>query len=296
MTSDFYFYRLQPQIKDGSVFEWEKILETLLEETKNKTPHYEQISFGALSVHVLKKDIKQEKFYFGFLVVSEDKGDYKKEKQGIFSDLGFGTDENLCHTHKGKLYFMIHLDEKNNAILMLEKQYFAINISGFLGYFKKRYSDKIEDLAYKTILGKELRAILSKIKNDKLRVARIRLRNSAIKDLDRKFGYVEDAIESFKKQGVYAEIVLHWDKPSVSTGEFLSEFFKAKTFNDALDVNFGEFLKVFSFKTDSEFIPELNLLNRLIKFTLPFDKAMHNDDEIFSAVKEFYTNNQKGII
>jgi hypothetical protein len=294
--TQFYFYNLYTKEKEGQTFNWEGILDKIYTETKNRTPHYENHSDYILSIHIAKKEtLKQEQAYFGYIVVGEDEGSYQKEKHGDFYELGFEEDEYLCHVAKGKLYFVLFIDKDKKITLMLEKQYFSINIKGFLNYFKNRYSNEVYELTSKNILGKDLISTIKSLKDNKIRLARLYFRKAIPEETIRKFGYVEEAIPSLLKKGIYADLVLHWDKP-IGVIDFFTSLFKTKTFDESLDVDFGEFLKIFSFETDNDTIPSLNLLDKIICFILPLDKSEYDEEDIFKLMKEYYLEKREKII
>ncbi len=293
----FYFYNISlKDINDDYKFNWEESLNQILNETKIKAPTYINHSDYTLSIYVLKKEnLDDGRLYSGYILVGEDDEDYKKEKKGDFFELGFEDDEHLLHALKGKLYFLSYINDEGKNILMLEKQYFSINIKGFLSYFKSRYSDKIQDIRSRTILGKDLISIITSLKDNKIKLVKLYFKKFTPEETIRTYGYVEDALISFLKKGIYAEIALHWEKP-VGIVDFFKKLFKKNTFEEALDVDFGEFLKIFSFETDNDTIPSLNLLDQIISFTLPGDKADYNDNQIFSLIKKYLIDKKDKII
>ena len=54
--------------------------------------------------------------------------------------------------------------------------------------------------------------------------------------------------------------------------------------------------ETFSFETDSTITPKLNLLDRLICFELPLEKANCTDSEIFDMIKDFFIKNKDKVI
>jgi len=107
---------------------------------------------------------------------------------------------------------------------------------------------------------------------------------------------VEEAIPRLLDKGMYADITLRWENPPKTSEVFMS-FFKKRTFEETLDVDFGEFLKAFNFETDNEAIPSLNLLDKIISFILPLDKSSYqNDNSIFSSMKEGFEGKKSKLL
>ena len=293
--SKFYFYRLRVEAKEGESIRWGNIFDGLLQEAVEKNINYESYTNCKLSIHITKKEnIGEEKSYSGYLVISEDKETYHKEKKGKFLDIGFDDDESLCHRKKGKLFFLFNIQDNGDVILMLEKQHFSLNITGFLAYLRTRYSRSIEELRYNTLLGKDLTSAIKSLKDNKLTLLKVYFKKHTPADRLQRHGYVEDEIKSLKEKGINANLSLTWDEP-ITVSKFFKTFFNKRTFEDALEVNFGEFLKVFSFKTNNSVMPTLNLLDNLICFTLPLDKSNYDDDSLFTAMKEYYVENRESI-
>lgn len=114
----------------------------------------------------------------------------------------------------------------------------------------------------------------------------------ATEDRVRQFGFVEDAIPKLLEQGIHADLILKWDRPT-DVETFFKNFFKKESFEDALDVDFGEFLKQFTFETDNDAVPAMNMLDKLIKVTLPLDKADYTDETLFNTLKELYNSKKE---
>ena len=290
----FYFYNLFLKKKEDKSFDWVDELDKIKLETESKSPSYQDhINY---SIHLIKKEEQAEsKLFFGFFIVGENEANYSKEKKGEFLELDLEEDEHLCHNVKGKLYFLICVDSKGHVILMLERQYFSLNINGFMNYFTERYSDSIEHLRSKNIIGKDLKSTIRNLKDNEIRLVRIYFKKYAPEDRVKKCGYVEDIIPNLLEKGIYADITLRWNVPP-KTETFFKNFFKTNSFDEALDVDFGELLKIFQFKTDNDTIPTLNLLDKIICFTLPRDKAEYDDNEIFLSMKEGFQSKRDKLV
>jgi len=294
----FYFYDILTTNKENQIFNWQEALDQIVKETTTKPPVYINYSGYTLSIHIIKKeDLVNEKLYLGYIVIAEDKSSYQKEKRGDFFELGFEEDESLLYTPKGKLYFLFWINNSGEILLNLEKQSFSINIKGFLNYFKTRYSTEIEEINSRMKLGKDLTTTIKSLRDNKIRIVRIYFKKYTPEDTIRKFGYVEEAIPSLLQKGIYADLYLHWDKQnSITIADFFKNFVKRTTFEEALDVDFGEFLKAFSFETDNSAVPSLNLLDKIICFTLPGDKSEYNNEQIFSAMRQYFIENKEKIV
>ena len=291
MLTKFYFYNLHTKTRSEKKFNWKMVLEKIFTETKTKKPHYERYGENTLSMHILKKEeLREDILYLGYIVVGEDDRTYQQEKSGDFFELKLEDGAHLLHRFKGKLYFLISLNNEH-VKLMLERQYFALSVNAVINYFNIRYSDSLEKLKSKTILGRELTNTLKNIKGNNIKLAKICFRKSTPEETIRKFGFVEEAIPSL----LNAELCLHWREP-ISVADFCKTLFRKKAFEDVFDTDFGEFLKTFSFETDSTITPKLNLLDRLICFELPLEKANCTDSEIFDMIKDFFIKNKDKVI
>ena len=282
----FYFYNLMVDNKIGFQFNWKEELDKIYKETQEKKPNYQEHPDYTLSLHISEKvEGSNDITYLGYFIVTEDDTEYKKEKKGEFYELGLDEDEHLCNIPKGKLYFLLWINKKGEVILMLERQYFSLNIKGFLHYLKQRYSDKIEDIQSKNILGKDLKTTLLNLRDNEITLVRIYFKKYAPEQRVKKSGYVEDVIPKLLEKGIYADITLRWEKPP-KVWEFFRKFSNTSTFEEALDIDFGEFLKIFNFETDNDTIPSMNLLDKIIFFQLPRDKSEYSEDKILKAIKE----------
>lgn len=295
MQTAFYFYNIRLELKEGQSFDWNNVLEIIKSETDQKQPVYKAISGYTISLRIMREKVLDiGKIYEGYILIAEDENEYKKEKKCDFLELDIEEDEHLTHTKKGKLYFLIHV--KDNIItLMLEKQHFIINIRGLLHYFVERYPDMIDKINTRKILGKDLMSSIKNIKDNKMKFVRIYFKKYTPAERIREFGYVEDAIPNYLEKGLYADLTLHFGR-AVSVGNFFTEFFKKTTFEEALDVDFGEFLKIFSFEVDNDVTPSLNMLDKMISFTLPLDKSQYSDEEIYNEIERFFVEKKEKII
>ena len=292
----FYFYNIKAKNEEGDSFDWIKYLDAIQQETFTKQSHYQDHEGYSLSIHILDKEkVGEENMYKGYMIVGEDEKSYKKEKKGEFLELDFQDDEHLLHIVKGKLYFIFWIDNEGRVILMLEKQYFSLNIKGFLNYFKNRYTEEAKKVTSKTILGKELIATLKSLKDNKIQLARIYFRKSTPEETIRKYGFVEDEIASMLRKGIHAELYLHMTTPR-TLGDFFKQFFKRRSFEEALEVDLGEFLRQFSFQTDNDIIPEFDVLDKLISLTLPLEKTQYAENQILSEMQSFFLNKKDKIV
>jgi len=292
----FYFYDLLLQNKQDMIFDWSEELDKIMLETTNKSPTYQNHSDYILSVHIIKKEeAKGGKFYFGYFIVGEDEINYSKERKGEFLELGFEEDEHLCHNLKGKLNFLIWVGDDGKPILMFERQYFSLNIKGFVNYFKQRYSTIIEDLRSRNIIGKDLKSTIQGLKENKVTLVRLYFKKYAPEDRIKQFGYVEEVIPNLLQKGIYADISLRWQNPPNTEG-FFKNLFGTESFEEALNVDFGELLKIFSFDTDNETIPSLNLLDKIIYFMLPLEKTAYDDGGMFKTLKEGFESKRDKLV
>lgn len=292
----FYFYDLLLQNKEEKEFNWKEELDKIMLETEQKSPSYQNHSDYILSVHIVKKeDVQGGRFYFGYFIVGEDDINYSRERKGEFLELGFEEDEHLCHKIKGKLNFLIWVSDEGKPILMLERQYFSLNIKGFINYFKQRYSEIIEDLRSRNIIGKDLKSTIQSLKDNEVKLVRIYFRKYAPEDRIKQCGYVEEVIPNLLEKGIYADITLRWKNPPKTEG-FFKNFFNTTNFEEALNVDFRELLKIFTFDTDNDTIPSLNLLDKIIYFMLPRDKTEYEDNEMFIALKEGFENKREKLV
>lgn len=292
VNSTFYFYAISIVEKEDKEFSWESILNLIKAETDSKRIHYEKHEGYTLSVQIGKKEEDVDKKFYGYFIVGENDSEYQKEKQGEFLELGLCDDEFLCHIHRGKLAFVINIISNTKIILMLEKQYFSLNIKGVLNYFNKRYAESVQEIKSKTMIGKDLKNQIISLKENKVKIVRISFKKFATEDRVRQFGFVEDAIPKLLEQGIHADLILKWDRPS-NVKTFFKNFFKKESFRDALDVDFGEFLKQFTFETDNDAFPSMNMLDKLIMVALPLDKSEYTDKTLFNVLKELYNSKKE---
>jgi len=295
MDNKFYFYEILEKLKDDQSINWETVFETLSQETTNKTPHNEEVGGYQISVRVLKKsDFETFKLYAGYILLGEEDKQYKIEKNCDFFDLDLDDGELLCHTQKGKLYFLFIVSNGNKPILMLEKIHFMINIRGVLNYFQKRYSDAIEKIDSKTILGKDLVTAIKNMKDDKIKLAKFYFKKSIPTEQTKQFGYVEDAIPNLLEKGIQAELILHFiTKPKVA--DFFALFTK-KSFDEALDVDFGQLMRSFYFETDNTMMPKIDMLDKIISYTLPLDKADYQEDALLTELENYFKANKDKLV
>ena len=292
----FYFYDLLLQNKPETTFDWSGELDKIMLETTNKSPTYQNHSDYILSVHIIKKQEAQGgKFYFGYFIVGEDEINYSRERKGEFLELGFEENEHLCHNIKGKLNFLIWVGDDGKPILMFERQYFSLNIKGFVNYFKQRYSNIIEELRSRNIIGKDLKSTIQSLKENKVTLVRLYFKKYAPEDRIKQFGYVEEVIPNLLQKGIYADISLRWENPP-NTESFFKKLFSAGSFEEALNVDFGELLKIFTFDTDNDTIPQLNLLDKIIYFMLPRDKTEYDDNDMFITLKEGFEGKKDKLV
>lgn len=296
VQTKFYFYDLLLQNKQNKNFDWTTELDKIMLETTNKSPTYQNQSDYILSVQIIKKEEKQGgKFYFGYFIVGEDEINYRKEKKGEFLELGFEEDEHLCHNLKGKLNFLIWVGDDEKLILMFERQYFSLNIKGFVNYFKQRYLDIIKDLRSRNIIGKDLKSTIQGLKENKVTLVRLYFKKYAPEERIKQFGYIEEVIPNLLQKGIYADISLRWENPPNTEG-FFKNLFGTESFEEALNVDFGELLKIFNFETDNDAIPSLNLLDKIIYFMLPLDKTSYDDKEMFKILKEGFESKRDKLV
>jgi len=295
-NTKFYFYSIKAKDEEDNPFDWLNSLDVIYNETQSKKNEYQEHQDYSLGIYVLQKEkIGEETLYKGYMIVGEDQKSYKKEKKGEFLELDFQEDEHLCHVVKGRLYFLFWIDNEGRVILMLEKQYFSLNIKGFLSYFKSRYPKEAKKITSKTILGKDLLATLKNLRDNKVRLARIYFRKATPEETIKKYGLVEEEIASMLKKGIHAELYLHLDRP-MTLGDFFKQFFKRKSFEEALDVDFGEFLRELSFQTDNDIFPEFNVLDKLVSLTLPLEKTSYEENQILSEMQNFFITKKEKII
>jgi len=143
-NTKFYFYSIKAKDEEDNPFDWLNSLDVIYNETQSKKNEYQEHQDYSLGIYVLQKEkIGEETLYKGYMIVGEDQKSYKKEKKGEFLELDFQEDEHLCHVVKGRLYFLFWIDNEGRVILMLEKQYFSLNIKlGLLEFTLEKLHQK----------------------------------------------------------------------------------------------------------------------------------------------------------
>ncbi|MFA5888349.1 MAG: hypothetical protein WC852_06595, partial [Candidatus Nanoarchaeia archaeon] len=280
----FYFHDLEIKNKTGQTFILSSALDEIKKETDNiredkpdsEVYHVEQ-GEDKLSVQIFDKITDGTvKIYVGKFIYSEDPATYNQEINGKLCKFEYDEDEEvgICHLNTGTLYFLIYVDEAQAQYkLMLEYMPLKLNIGGFKRYFIERYKNVIESLDSRQILGKDLVRLLDNMKDDHLKLARIKLKKNLSDEKIDEIGYVDDILEKAKDKNLELELILRWPKENkTKVAEFLKSIFKVNAISDLSQTNFSDFFVKFSFETDNTAQPEMNIKKRILTYLTPETK------------------------
>ncbi|MBU1623356.1 MAG: hypothetical protein KJ597_07330 [Nanoarchaeota archaeon] len=215
----FYIHDLNFKVKDGQTFslitEFDKIkteTETINNDESQNDVYHVELGQDKLSVQIFDKITEDGKtIYVGKFVYSENPETYNQEINGKLCKFEYDEDDEvgICHLNTGTLYFLIYIDEAVNQYkLMLEYMPLKLNVGGFRKYFTERYIDVLESFESKQILGKDLIRLLDNIKDDFLRVAKIKLKKNLTDERMDEIGYVDDILDKAKEKNLELELVL----------------------------------------------------------------------------------------
>lgn len=294
----FYFHDLEIKNKAGTTFSLSNALDEIKQETDNirknkpgsEVYHVEQ-GGDKLSVQIFDKITDGTvKIYVGKFIYSEDPATYNQEINGRLCKFEYDDDDEvgICHLNTGTLYFLIYVDETQSQYkLMLEYMPLKLNIGGFKKYFIERYKTSIESLDSRQILGKDLIRLLDNMKEDYLKLARIKLKKNLSDEKIEEIGYVDDILEKAKDKNLELELILRWPKENkTKVAEFLKSIFKVNALSDLSQTNFSDFFVKFSFETDNTAQPEMNIKKRILTYLTPETKEhyLKDEDELYSCM------------
>lgn len=284
----FYFHELQmEEVTDEQIIE---LFDKVKQETESDdSPYYIEKNNSKHHIQIISKD-EQEKeiYYFGKLIQSHKTADFREEKWGELIEIDLDEDFGICKMEKGVIYFILYLNkETNQRLMVVEDVPFALNIGGIVNYLKQRLNKN--NLKTKQKLGRELVPVLNAIGDNKITLARLRLKRNITTEEIEQLGVVEDAFKELKKEDLDCELQIRWTKGKGELfKDFLKKLFKIETISEISSVDFGGFLRTLYFDIDSDTYPHMNMKDNIIKFFPPKSKEyyLNNEDELYRSLKE----------
>ncbi len=287
METRFYFHDLQIEdVEDEKII---KLFDKIKEETESdEPPFYIDKSDSRHHLQIMiKEEIENNIYFFGKLIQSHKTTDFKEEKFGELIEIDLGEGSGICTLERGVIYFILYINKKNgDRLLIVEDVPFALNIGGIVTYLKERLNKN--NIRTKQKLGGDLIPVLNAIGENKITLARLRLKKNIPTEDIEKIGVVEDAFKELKKEELDCELLIKWSKGKGQLfKDFLKKLFKIQNLSDITSVDFGSLLRTIYFEIDSEIQPRINLKDQIIKFYPPQTKEYYvgNETELFRLIK-----------
>ncbi len=304
MDFKFYFHELLLIPKIGKKPDICVLLNKIKSEIDSKNPYYIQLNGSKLHFQVaIIMDRRDEIFFMGKMILSHKAIDFREEISGVLYPLPTKPDSGLCHNIMDMSFFILHYDKKTGeSIVMLEHIPFSLSIGAFVAYLKQRMSSDVELIDHKLKIGRDIVKLLKDISGYNLIGARIQLRKSITsKQLRNKFGLIDDALVAVSRKGFTCELILKWDKrdkKKLTLLEFFRQFFKIGEISELQNTNFGEFLRIFSFTTDNEALPPINVMDKILvcPMLLPKAEYLSNEKSMFEKMMVYFDEHRDEIL
>jgi hypothetical protein len=209
------------------------------------------------------------------MVKSEKDIDYGEEKEGNLSDLNVEEGTGIFHKRIGVVYCLLYLNSTTKKyILMLENVPFTIGTGTFVRYLNERLESANKKIESMQIAGKDFEAYLNSISSSYINVANIRLRKHVSDEAMEQIGVIDDILKlANDKEDFSIELIVHWNKKKrVSVRQFLQSLTHKEQISDIAMTNFSEIFRTFAFEIDNSVQPNVNLLDRLLRFELETEK------------------------
>ena len=301
--TQFFFYDIEPQIKEGKTFDFLEKFKTIQKEKKENKIKSFDIGSHRVCIVVGEKDIIEdddEVYILGKFIASEDKDNFREENRGDFYDIELSEeDSKICYIEKGALFFLMYIDKKTNKnVLMFEAVNFSIGIGGFRTYFREKYPDDIEGITTEQKLGRDLKSELERVSNSGLKLARIRVNRDITKEQLKGKGIIEKAGALLTDKNIDCELVFRFRKGKTTFFSFLSGIFHKEDVTDLMRTEFGDIFRTFSFQLDNTATPKFNFFDKVFKYELPVTKIEHIDKEsnIFENILLYFKENKEDIL
>lgn len=280
------------------------ILELLLKikkETQENNPSYSTQNDYKVLINIERKIVDSlddtEQYFLGKMVKSEKDIDYGKEKMGTLSDLTVGEGEGIFNKNRGIVYFLFYLNYKTKKyVLMLEDVPFSIGTGTFVRYLSERLDSKDEEIKSNQITGKDFVSYLNSIGDSHIDIARIRLKKYVDNETMKQIGVVDDILKAAQDKDFSVELKLFWDKKRITVIQFLQNLTHKEQISDIAMTNFSELFRTFAFEIENSAQPNVNLLDRLLKFEAEREKLDMSNDMIYTQMRNFFIDNKSQII
>lgn len=292
--SRFYFHDLQIEdVNNQTIIE---LFDKIKKETESEdAPYYVHKTDSKHHLQIMIKEVSEDKIYFfGKLIQSQKTADFKEERFGELIEIDLDEDSGICTLERGVIYFVLYINKLNSdRLLMVEDVPFALNIGGLVTYLKERLNKN--NIRTKQKLGRDLIPVLDAVGENKITLARLRLKKNISVDDIEKIGVVEEAFKELKKEELDCELIIKWSKGKGELfKDFLKRLFKIQNLSEITSVDFGSFLRTLSFEIDSSIQPTINMKDDIIKFFPPNNKEYYieHEAELFNLMKGDFEDKQ----
>jgi len=271
-------------------------------ETQEETPFYSiQSGYKVLLRNerkVINGSDNTEQYFLGKMVKSEKDIDYGEEKEGNLSDLTVEEGTGIFNKRIGVVYYLLYINTTmKKYILMLENVPFTIGSGTFVRYLNERLESANKKIESIQIAGKDFEAYLNSIGSSYINVANIRLKKHLSDDAMEQIGVIDDILKlANDKEDFSIELTVHWyKKKRVSVTQFLQSLTHKEQISDIAMTNFSEIFRTFAFEIENSAQPNVNLLDRLLRFEVETEKLEMSDAMIYTQMYEFFIANKTQI-
>ena len=146
------------------------------------------------------------------------------------------------------------------------------------------------------IAGKDFVKYLNSIGDSHIDIARIRLKKYVDDEAMKQIGVVDDILKAAQNKDFSVELKLFWDKKSVTVTQFLQKLTHKEQISDIAMTNFSELFRTFAFEIENSAQPNINLLDRLLRFEGEREKLDMSTDMIYTQMKAFFIEKRSQII
>lgn len=180
---------------------------------------------------------------------------------------------------------------------MLENVPFTIGSGTFVRYLNERLLSANKKIESIQIAGKDFEAYLNSIGNRYIDVAKIRLKKNVSDEAMQQIGVVDDILKIAKdKDDFSVDLRLIWDKKKrISVTQFLKKLVNKEQISEIAVTNFSEIFRRLAFEIEDPAQPNVNLLDKLLRFEANGDKIDMSDDMIFDRMYNFFIDNKMQI-
>ncbi|MFA4934303.1 MAG: hypothetical protein WC568_00555 [Candidatus Methanoperedens sp.] len=240
-----------------------------------------------------------EKYFQGKMVKSEKEIDYGEENEGNLLDLTVEEGAGIFNKRIGVVYYLFYLNRiTKKHILMLEYVPFTIGSGTFVRYLNERLGSAEKKIEVMQIAGKNFEAYLNSIGSSYINVANIRLKKYVSDEAMQKIGVIDDILKLVNdKEDFSVELTVHWyKKKRQSVTQFLQNLTHKEQISDIAMTNFSELFRTFAFEIENSAQPNVDLLDRLLRFEVETEKLDMSDAMIYTQMFNFFIANKTQII